>query len=183
MASLVITGHRPQKLGGFGNLVAHRRIQNRIHDYLVDIQPELVYSGMALGVDQWCAASCIKLKIPYIACVPFKNQDLKWSGSYRAEYRRLIKAAAKVVYVDRQPGYISKRVPPDVYESQKMMKRNAYMVAQMEENDVLLAVAGPGMSGTRHTIGLAERCGLHLEILVIDPVSIHPSLDTDDLPF
>jgi len=182
---LVVTGHRPQKLGGFNNHAAHKQIQKAIHKFIEELQPEIVFTGMALGVDQWVAASCVTLNIPFIACLPFKNQHLKWSYPCTQQYNRLLKAAAKIVYVDRQPGYISDKVPPDVYNSAKMMRRNQYMADQMKDGDILLAVCQRWEhSGSKIMINMVENKQKDIVIKHLDPNTIVPGLlPEDDVPF
>lgn len=183
---IVVTGHRPQKLGGFNNHKVHRKIHSAIWQKLGELKPDILYTGMALGVDQWAAASCIKLGIPYIACLPFQGQELKWSQPFQQYYNMLLKKAAKIVYVDRQPGYISTRVPPGVYHRQKMMVRNNWMVDQLEHGDKVLAVylAIETNSGTAACVRYAEErlSGDINPIIHLRPETICPELD-DDVPF
>lgn len=45
------TGHRPNKLGGYGRDV-YARLVKLAYDYLAVQKPDAVISGMALGWDQ-----------------------------------------------------------------------------------------------------------------------------------
>ena len=74
------TGHRPAKLGcGYETPnPTYTHICSEIRKILIKLKPEKAISGMALGVDQWAAQICVDLKIPWIAAVPFEEQDLIW---------------------------------------------------------------------------------------------------------
>lgn len=180
---LLVAGNRPQKLGGFNNYPAHRKIFKYIENRIKELQPNLVYTGMALGVDQWAAQACIKLDIPFVACVPFKNQHIKWSAPCVAEYNRILNSAAKIVYVDRVLGYINGQ--PDRYSTRKLMTRNKYMVDQLENGDVLLAICEISRrSGTHVTLDMVRDSKKDIEIILASPESIVPGLfPGDELPF
>ena len=131
---VVVTGHRPQNLpGGFKNKKLHREIQDVTRTRLVAWKPNIVYTGMALGFDQWVADICIDEKIPFIAALPCQGQDRHWPTKSQQHYKWLLSHAANVVQVDRIPGYISNRTPPDVYHSFKMITRNMWMVDQLTD--------------------------------------------------
>lgn len=74
---LLITGHRRKKLeeNGYDSIW----IENSIGSLLQEIKefqlPLICYAGMADGVDMMFCNMCNLLDIPYIACVPFENQD------------------------------------------------------------------------------------------------------------
>lgn len=54
---------------------------------------------MASGVDLWFCESCLRLGIPYIACVPFEGQEdsMEQSDAYHRE--SLLRAAQSVMQV------------------------------------------------------------------------------------
>ena len=186
MTQMVVAGNRPQKLGGWNNRTAHRKIYKYIYNELEHEQPELVYTGMALGIDQWAADACIKLNIPFVACIPFEYQSSKWSVTCQNEYNRLIKRAAKVVYVDRELGYIDLKTAPDIFSSTKIITRNKYMIDQLQEDDVLLAICAINQhSGTRATVDYARSSRRDIRLYLISPETIVPGLlySDDDIPF
>ena len=79
---IMITGHRPSKLGGYGTNPIRTKINNWMHTTLTECKkkwPNIeVISGMALGVDQWWAHQARLLQIPFHAYVPFKGQEGRW---------------------------------------------------------------------------------------------------------
>ena len=172
MAKLICTGHRPQSLpGGFKNKALHRRIKNKIKQVLAVKKPELVISGMALGFDQWLAEVAVELNIPFIAALPCKGQERKWPSKSQEHYKWLLSKAHKIVYVDREIGYISRTVPPDVYHPEKMIRRNEWMVDQLISQDFVLSLYIPmKKSGTAHTLNYANnRVVEHLNFININP--------------
>jgi len=109
-----VTGHRPGKLGGYGmmdRLVELGIAVLRKHD------PGLIYTGMDPGWDQAIARACSITGTPFIAAVPFKEQEIAWPESAQREYRNLLKLASEIVYVS-SVGYAAVTV----------QIRNQYMV-------------------------------------------------------
>lgn len=115
---LAATGHRPDKLGGYGRPV-RLRLTRLARQYLTDLrtEPEEVISGMALGWDQAVAAAALELGLPLVAAIPFAGQDERWSPVDRAEYRRLLQGASRVELVS-----------PGGYSDVKFQIRNQWMV-------------------------------------------------------
>lgn len=143
MIILAITGHRPQKLGGFDPDNAQRQgVRKAIRRALRTIQPDKVITGMALGVDQDVAEICIELGIPFIAAVPFLGQEKKWNERSQEHYRELLSQAEKVEVVHDGD-----------YAAWKLLKRNEWMI---DRANVLLAVwDGKPDGGTAHAVKYA----------------------------
>ena len=117
-------------------------------------------SGMALGVDLWCAQIVLGLQEKYptikLHCVlPCEGQEIKWAASAQAQYRAILKQASNVVYVSRK------------YTPDCMLERNRYMV---DHASILLAVHnGTQRSGTGATVNYARKLGR--KIIVINPLT------------
>jgi uncharacterized phage-like protein YoqJ len=149
------TGHRPDKLGGYRvpNPV-YRHVCQQIEKALTELQPEKVISGMALGVDQWAAYIAYKMKIPFVAAIPFEGQESAWPLQSQQTYKKLVKLASEQVIVS-----------PGRYASNKMQVRNEWMVDQC---DKLIAVYNGDISGgTFNCIKYAQ--GIKKDIYYIDP--------------
>lgn len=78
-------------------------------------------SGMALGVDLWCAQIVLSLKEKNPAlrlhCIlPCEGQEVKWPKAEQEQYHSILKRADEVVYVSRD------------YHPDCMLERNRYMV-------------------------------------------------------
>lgn len=95
-----ITGPRPHKIGGYKipNPIFNR-VCKKIEEVFINERPEKIIVGMALGVDTWAAKIAIKLDIPFIAAVPFKDQEKMWPQKSQDEYRELLDKAEKIVTV------------------------------------------------------------------------------------
>ena len=76
------TGHRPDKLGGYG-LSQHTRLRAFAKSELKRSNPNRVISGMAAGWDLALADAAFILDIPFTAAVPFEGHDAMWNYDYR----------------------------------------------------------------------------------------------------
>lgn len=163
--SCAFTGHRPKSFPWkydenardcvlLKNILAEqiRALANRgVVDFL---------SGMAQGVDLWCAeiVLCLRKENPTLAlhCIlPCECQEDKWPASEQERYHSILRQADDVVFVNR------------AYSRNCMLRRNCYMV---DHASVLLAVYnGTARSGTGATVNYARKLGR--EIIVIDPIT------------
>lgn len=138
------TGHRPNKLGGYGQ-EAFDKLISIAKDYLIQRGNVKVISGMALGWDTALAIAALKLKLPLIAAIPFKGQETKWPEDSQAIYNKIIERAYRVVIVN-----------PGTYHPHKMQLRNEWMVDHCDE---VLAMFDGSKGGTYNCIKYAEKQG------------------------
>lgn len=129
---LGVTGHRPDKLGGYGD-DASLLLEATAVKALKFFQPESVITGMALGWDIAIAKACRELGIPYVAAVPFRGQESRWPPKSQEIYRTYLAKAASIVYVCE-----------DGYAAWKMQVRNKYIV---DNSDTLLSLWNGDVSG------------------------------------
>ena len=144
MTVYAATGHRPNRLGGYGEA----NLDKLYRFALVSIRPLPVgrmISGMALGWDQAVAKACVHYGIPWTAAIPFEGQDSKWPAYARDAYLDLLAKAAEVVYVGT-PGY----------SPAKMETRNRWMVDHATH---VLALWSGSAGGTANCIAYAKRMG------------------------
>lgn len=125
MNRIFVTGHRPDKLGGYDPKAFDRLVSVAIQS-LRQVNPTVVTTGMALGWDQAVAVACLQLSIPFVAAIPFRGQECKWNAYAQQEYKNLVKQAAHVHICS-----------PGDYRPQKMIIRNHWMV---DNNDAGLAL-------------------------------------------
>ena len=117
-------------------------------------------SGMAQGVDLWCAQIVLDLKkknpaLKLHANLPCEGQESKWSVSAREIYHSILEQADEVVYVGQE------------YSRGCMLERNRRLVDQAGR---LLAVYnGEWRGGTAATLRYARKMGRAL--IVIDPLT------------
>jgi uncharacterized phage-like protein YoqJ len=151
---VAFTGHRPSKLGGYKlPNPTYIKVCRQIESTLKELNPEKVISGMALGVDQWAAFISYKLKIPFIAAVPFINQECKWPTSSQEIYNKLIKLASeKVIVSDGE------------YSAHKMQVRNEWMINNCDQ---VIAVWDGSSGGTGNCVDYAK--SKNKSIIYIDP--------------
>lgn len=143
--TLSITGHRPQRCGGFGKEALDKLIEVA-KVCLTHISPMQVAVGMALGWDTAVAMACVELGIPFVAYVPFSGQELLWSDESQVVYNDLLEKAREVIYVSEPP-----------YHPSKMIKRNN---AMMSAGDGILALFdGEQHGGTAQAVNWATKHG------------------------
>jgi uncharacterized phage-like protein YoqJ len=122
------TGHRPAKLGGYGEEVFTKLVllaRRALEKY----QPTEIISGMALGWDQALAQAALDLKIPYTAAVPFKDQAKRWPQTAQMKYQQLLQNSKAIIYVRSN------------WSPEAFALRNEWMVNQLtDRKDRLLAL-------------------------------------------
>jgi uncharacterized phage-like protein YoqJ len=120
MAVIAVTGHRPNKLGGYSD-VTFIRLHALATFMLKRLQPAAVISGMAQGWDMEVAQAALDMQVPLIAAIPFEDQDKLWSMATQARYAGLIKRASQVELVS-----------PGTFTPEKFHRRNRWMVDHCE---------------------------------------------------
>ena len=139
------TGHRPNKLGGYGVEAATHVVRVAQHYFLDTEQPELVITGGALGWDQAVATACWLLGIPYAMYLPFENFERKWPQASQDTLKYLCSKAVDVRHI-AEPGYAP----------WKMQVRNEAMV---KDCDLVLALWDGSRGGTGNCVAYANKVG------------------------
>jgi uncharacterized phage-like protein YoqJ len=161
MTTLAITGHRPEKLGGYKPNPLGLAVQRALREEIELLRPTKLISGMALGVDQWAAWIAVRLGVPFIAAVPFEGQELVWKDAEkRRRYHKLLALAVHVHVNDTETP--ASRTAAEVADA--MFWRNRWMV---DHCDILLAVWDGSRSGTGNCVRYAQQVGRR--IVRIDP--------------
>lgn len=145
------TGHRPNKLGGYGDGV--RFNLNRVAaNYLAEQEMvTAVISGLALGWDTAIALAALDARIPLIAAVPFIGQERVWPEEPQERYRAILERASDVVIVS-SGGYMPS----------KMQTRNIWMVDHCTR---VAAFWDGSAGGTKNCIDYAQSCGKQIDNL------------------
>ena len=138
------TGHRPNKLGGYGDDV-YRQLVTLARSALIEYKPTLVISGGALGWDTALASAAHMEKIPFNIAVPFHGQDKMWPPASKARYAKMISLANEVIVVSEGD-----------FSARKMQIRNEWMVNHC---DTLLALWDGSNGGTANCIKYAQSIG------------------------
>lgn len=136
------TGHRPDKLGGYGEITAKKAL-DVASQYLEQNKPDVVISGMALGWDQALAVAAIMQKIEIWAYIPFMGQEAVWPPKAKELYA-WIHDHCNYVHFVCDPGYAA----------WKMQKRNELMV---DHADRVVALWNGTSGGTANCIAYAQK--------------------------
>lgn len=139
------TGHRPNKLGGYGYVV-REKLTVLACAGIGDIRGDVtrIISGGALGWDQALADAALRLNLPLTLALPFEGFESKWPRESQ-EYLHSLMNPADVVYVC-EPGYAP----------WKMQERNMWMV---DNCDTILALWDGSDGGTANCVRYAESIG------------------------
>ena len=149
----MITGHRPQGLGGFRDNPIQERCKEWIDEKIREIvkadpNPQFI-SGMAIGVDTWWAEAALRKGLDVLAYVPFEGQEGRWPPRVQKRYHQILELA-EVRYVC-DPGYAG----------WKMFRRNEAMI---EDADRCFAIwNGKRQGGTYQCIEHILKAGKPLE--------------------
>lgn len=144
---LCFTGHRPDKLGGYGDAGAQCRslVQSLLSRSLIELRsqvPDLVViSGMAQGVDTLGALAALELEIPVIAAVPCVGQEKPWPFAAQQLYHSILERCAEV------------HVLAACYSPSVMQARNIWMV---DHSSFVLAIHDGSPGGTANCVRYAE---------------------------
>ena len=162
MYKVSFTGYRPQKLPFFGEddpmcVDLKPRISRQI-EKLADSGAGEFFTGMAMGVDMWCAEAVLALKssrpeIKLTAVLPCRGQESKWSAAEQWRYREILSRCDKVLCLSES------------YTKDCMLARNRTLV---DLCDLLVAVYDGKPGGTKHTVDYAEKRGR--KTVVIPPM-------------
>lgn len=144
------TGHRPDKLDGHSKSAEELlyafalNTLGNLPEYPEGLARGLkVITGMAVGWDQAVADACVTLSIPFIAAIPFPNQDALWPYPARRRYLDLLRHSAESFIISQ-----------GLYSAHKMDLRNRWMV---DRCDKLIALwDGVVGGGTWNCIKYAE---------------------------
>lgn len=154
---LMVTGHRPSKLGGYSEQAFNRLVRvagaelRRLRD---ENDGNLtVITGMALGWDQAVATACAHLGIPYEAYIPFVGQERVWPPRSQQRYHALLQGASQVVVV-------SQDLPTTKgHAAGLLLARNNAMVNTAHE---CLALWDGTSGGTAHAVKECEYVGIYV---------------------
>ena len=154
-AACAFTGHRPKSFPWKYNEAAPDCV--RLKEVLAahiklpaDSGVTNLLSGMAQGVDLWCAQIVLELRkknpVLRLHCIlPCERRESKWTVSAQEHYRSILAQADGIIYVGQE------------YSQDCMLKRNRYLV---EHSTILLAFYnGSRRSGTGATVRYAQQVG------------------------
>ncbi len=101
---VVVLGHKPTELGGYGpNPIATRVVADLVAILSArrELDPDLiVVSGLRLGAEQLGAEAALQVGLPLVGVLPFPDPDKPWPAASRQRFRELCAAAAEVVTLE-----------------------------------------------------------------------------------
>lgn len=154
--SLGITGHRPDKLGGYNDFENLRgALMLKMRDFFTEKGVTTLVSGMALGTDQWAAETALEMGIKVTAMIPCLNQDKMWPDLARTHYYGILD---RIRFAQGHIIYVSLRD----YEKGCMHRRNLEIV---NSSDEILAVWNGSKGGTKDCVRSATQAGLPVTVL------------------
>ena len=95
---VVVAGHRPPELGGYGDNAVAAGVRARLAEILAakrQLHPDLVVlTGLGLGAEQLGAQAAGEAGVPYVAVLAFPGQEGMWPRAAQERFRRLLDQAA-----------------------------------------------------------------------------------------
>ncbi len=174
---MCFSGHRPEKLpdGGDINSCAVRAVMSMVYMEIINGISEgytRFITGMSRGVDLWAGEMVAELKcqgenIELIAALPYPSFTDSFTGKSNWTAGHILANADKVCTVS------------PAYSKDCMRLRNKFMV---DNSDKLVAVFSDSRSGTGQTIRLAEKAGIEVKVIRLEPFFELCGLKEDELP-
>lgn len=156
---IAATGHRPNKLGGYGQPVLDKLIGGAIR-YLEEQKPEMAITGMAQGWDTAWAIAALGLKIPLFCALPFEGQFSKWPMESQLLWSEIVGKANNVVFVYKGE-----------YAPWKLLARNKWMV---DHCDKVCALWDGSSGGTAHCVDYARKKNKPIDNVWNDFAAVRP---------
>ena len=151
-----VSGHR--RLGSYDvpNNPVYLDIKKRLTKKLLELKPDVVITGMAIGCDILTAEICVEHNIPFVAAIPFEGQTNAWSDKDRDNYNMLLTKAKQVIMVTEGG-----------YENWKYQARNEWIVDNCDE---LVAVYDMKTKngGTKNTMKYAWGLNKRIHLIQFD---------------
>lgn len=115
------TGHRPEYLPCKEDLTHSWKlnVEKRLEEYLLEVEPDIIISGLSRGWDTWLAQAALRLDIPLHVYIPFIGQDKYWNEYDRKVYRDLLEKATKRKLFNRHLKIF--QLPKAYYQRDKAM--------------------------------------------------------------
>ncbi|MGK2948466.1 MAG: RNase H family protein, partial [Acidimicrobiales bacterium] len=103
---VLVAGHRPGELGGYGDNAIADGVRTRLGELLVGLVevdgPLHVVSGLRLGAEQLGAEAALAEGLPLVAVLPYPEPDSPWPPASRARFAETLAGAAATITLDRK---------------------------------------------------------------------------------
>src|SRR5690606_35786560 len=101
---VLVAGHRPDALGGYGPNPTARAGQHKVGGTLaamVEVDgPLTVVTGLRLGAEQLGAEAALAAGLPFVAVLPYPEPDKPWPPEARRRFSELVDAAVTTITLD-----------------------------------------------------------------------------------
>jgi ribonuclease HI/uncharacterized phage-like protein YoqJ len=101
---VLVAGHRPGELGGYGPNRVADGVRTRIGETLAAMREVdgalAVVSGLRLGAEQLGAEAALAQELPLIAVLPYPDADKPWPAEARARFRELVDDAEVAITLE-----------------------------------------------------------------------------------
>lgn len=165
---LVVFGHRPPELGGYGDNPTAKAVQDRVSEILTAkrrLHPDLhVVSGLGLGAETLGAEAALDAGVPLVAVQPFPEPDAVWPRASRDHYARLLDRASSRVLLERAVPDSKPKV------AGALARRDAWLARQADEALVVWDGRDPALGKLVRT--LEDRLGD--DVWIVDPAEFAP---------
>lgn len=172
---IALTGHRPQKLGGWdidtpAYLTLQKDLERIIDEYIAHDTVVHCHSGLALGADTvWSKAILSARKhypnnVKFHAEIPMPEQPTKW---FRKEDVDFWYEQTSTADFHRVYGELTSAADESSRRrraAQLLKERNVGMISAA---DVVIAVHDGSKGGTYHAVNIARKQGKH--VIQLDP--------------
>lgn len=103
---VLVAGHRPGELGGYGDNPIADSVRTRLGEMLKALRevdgPFTVVSGLRLGAEQLGAEAALEHGLPLVAVLPYPAPDAPWPPESRRRFAGLVAQAKKSITLDRK---------------------------------------------------------------------------------
>jgi uncharacterized phage-like protein YoqJ len=103
---VLVTGHRPDRLGGYEPNAQSDAVRGRIEAALramVEVDgPLTVVSGLRLGAEQLGAEAAIACGLPLVVVLPFPNPEAPWPKPSREWFAEVVAAATVAITLEKK---------------------------------------------------------------------------------
>jgi ribonuclease HI/uncharacterized phage-like protein YoqJ len=104
---LAVVGHRPPEIGGYDANDVAAGILRVLTDVLSakrDLHSGLVVlTGLGLGAEQLGAEAAVRASVPFVAVLPYPDQERVWPAATRSRYQSLLDQAMRTVLLQQKP--------------------------------------------------------------------------------
>jgi ribonuclease HI len=126
---VVVAGHRPPALGGYDENPVAAGVRGKLADVLTakkSMHPDLtVLTGLGLGAEQLGAEAASAAQVPYIAVLPYPDQESVWPVTSQGRYRSLLQGASDKVLLQRDPPETKQKAGAALSRRDGWLVRNA----------------------------------------------------------